>query len=304
MKYIGEKCPVCNNTFAEGEDIVVCPECGTPFHRECWEKTNRCINEDKHGEFTWSPDITVEPIVSDDSTISKLCPSCSARNDENATTCKNCGEPLEEEYDFSVYQQHSNSIQHIEAHRILREMNASPITRYVQQNHEKYVKKFEKIDKKKPTFNWAAFLFNPYWFFYRKLYYVGGIFIGIQLLITVLLTFIMNRLGLTEIMVAYMEATSTGSVEAIQAALLSIEPHMTELIILWLVALLPNIIVGFSADRIYKRKAFKDIKNIESAGEIDNLLAYAKYGAGVSIFSAVLSYFGYNVLTSVLSMFL
>ena len=30
MDFYKYKCPVCNKQFKEGDDIVVCPECGTP----------------------------------------------------------------------------------------------------------------------------------------------------------------------------------------------------------------------------------------------------------------------------------
>ncbi|MBQ3005225.1 MAG: DUF2628 domain-containing protein [Clostridia bacterium] len=300
MKYIGEKCPVCDNIFAEGEDIVVCPECGTPFHRECWNNEGRCINEDKHGEFVWSPKkdiIEVEPLSSADSTISKLCPVCSSRNDENATVCKSCGHTLSDDEpkiftDFQGFGQNAP-----DSDKEIDGVKASKIIRYVQINYHRYLDKFSK----KFSFNWAAFFFNPFWFFYRKLYYVGGIFIGIQLLISILIAFFMNRLGLTEVMVSYMEAASSGSVEAMQTALLSLEPYMTEFSVLALISALPNIIVGFIADRIYKRKAFKDIKKIDESGEAVNPLSLAKHGAGVSILAAGLSYIGYNVLTNLLS---
>jgi len=42
-------CPVCNNAFNDGDDAVFCPECGTPHHRECWQKNGRCFNEHLHG---------------------------------------------------------------------------------------------------------------------------------------------------------------------------------------------------------------------------------------------------------------
>ena len=46
--YKNEKCPVCNTEFKDGDDIVTCPVCGTPHHRECYNKIGHCINEDKH----------------------------------------------------------------------------------------------------------------------------------------------------------------------------------------------------------------------------------------------------------------
>ena len=33
--YIGNTCPVCGEKFKAGDDAVGCPDCGTPYHREC-----------------------------------------------------------------------------------------------------------------------------------------------------------------------------------------------------------------------------------------------------------------------------
>ena len=35
FRFTNEKCPVCNNTFNPDDDIVVCPECGTPTAKKC-----------------------------------------------------------------------------------------------------------------------------------------------------------------------------------------------------------------------------------------------------------------------------
>ena len=46
--YENNKCPVCSKKFEEGDDIVVCPDCGTPHHRECYHTLGKCANKDKH----------------------------------------------------------------------------------------------------------------------------------------------------------------------------------------------------------------------------------------------------------------
>lgn len=43
-------CPVCQNAFNDSDDVVFCPECGTPHHRECWQKNGKCFNEQLHGK--------------------------------------------------------------------------------------------------------------------------------------------------------------------------------------------------------------------------------------------------------------
>lgn len=39
-------CGRCGKNFAENDEIVYCPECGTPVHRDCW--TGECENLSRH----------------------------------------------------------------------------------------------------------------------------------------------------------------------------------------------------------------------------------------------------------------
>lgn len=48
MDFTKYKCAVCNKDFNKDDDIVVCPDCGTPHHRECWKQVGECINSFKH----------------------------------------------------------------------------------------------------------------------------------------------------------------------------------------------------------------------------------------------------------------
>ncbi len=48
IDYSGQICIVCNSAFHEDDDIVVCPECGTPYHRDCYHAEGKCINEALH----------------------------------------------------------------------------------------------------------------------------------------------------------------------------------------------------------------------------------------------------------------
>ena len=36
-KYYGCPCEGCGRPLALTDDIVVCPDCGAPYHRECYE---------------------------------------------------------------------------------------------------------------------------------------------------------------------------------------------------------------------------------------------------------------------------
>ncbi len=49
IDYLGLKCGVCGKDFKEDDDVVVCPDCGTPSHRVCYKENKGCPNVDKHG---------------------------------------------------------------------------------------------------------------------------------------------------------------------------------------------------------------------------------------------------------------
>lgn len=90
--YLGNKCMVCGQRFDENDDVVVCPDCGTPYHRDCYIKEGRCINEKLHESGKgWEP----EP--DNDGEGYKKCESCGNVNKPHTIICENCGSPMLEE---------------------------------------------------------------------------------------------------------------------------------------------------------------------------------------------------------------
>lgn len=92
-RYTGSKCPVCKQPFREGDDVVVCPDCGTPYHRACWKKVGACLHQQEHAAgFEWKPEI-VSP--SSDPTAEIVCSNCGAHNPPDSQRCSHCGVPLQ-----------------------------------------------------------------------------------------------------------------------------------------------------------------------------------------------------------------
>ncbi|MBQ2799672.1 MAG: hypothetical protein IJF09_09825, partial [Ruminiclostridium sp.] len=54
--YTDEKCPICGVAFKEADDVVVCPDCGAPYHRACYKEQGDCSYSDKHGGYSWKGD--------------------------------------------------------------------------------------------------------------------------------------------------------------------------------------------------------------------------------------------------------
>ena len=45
----GQKCPICKAYLFDNDDLVFCPECGAPHHRDCYAALGHCAYKDKHG---------------------------------------------------------------------------------------------------------------------------------------------------------------------------------------------------------------------------------------------------------------
>ena len=91
-RYTGNHCPVCEQAFTDTDDIVVCPDCGTPYHRDCWKKVGACMHRSEHAAgFEWQPEIGPEAVKA---AHEATCPNCGTRNTPGAARCSHCGCPL------------------------------------------------------------------------------------------------------------------------------------------------------------------------------------------------------------------
>ena len=53
-RFENKLCPVCRKPFTADDDIVVCPVCGTPHHRACYNAKGGCGVEEAHASgFVW-----------------------------------------------------------------------------------------------------------------------------------------------------------------------------------------------------------------------------------------------------------
>jgi hypothetical protein len=91
--YTGCECKSCGKKFTSEDDIVVCPECGTPYHRDCWKKEGKCINSELHESHkSWKE-------ANETEAEAPLCKKCGNRLAEEQLFCDKCGAPTD--YFFS-----------------------------------------------------------------------------------------------------------------------------------------------------------------------------------------------------------
>lgn len=197
-KYVGQPCTSCRVLFKEDDDIVVCPECGSPYHKDCYKSEGRCINTLLHesGQ-SWQP----EAVFPEQSAAEKVCPNCGAKNKPDSVFCSSCGVPIDSGSvnrqnprpapapEFGGQGQFGNlppflSVKTLSADENLDGNTVGEYTKYVGSNFFYYIPKFLKFAKggQKLSFNFCAFFFPELWFFYRKLFPAGIIALVISVL--------------------------------------------------------------------------------------------------------------------------
>lgn len=223
MDYIGLKCPVCKLKFTDGDDIVVCPECGTPHHRKCYEIKNECFYKDRHSDSFTFEDVVEEEVSKEGSNVVS-CPKCSTINPEESFFCRSCNAPLEK-----FPKSESGQAQGAEGQaqgtgsqgfpqggpfnmggqgqqtpfdpmgglspeeEIAENITAGEMAKYVQSNTPYYLRVFKNIkDFSRSRFNFSALIFPGIYFIYRKMYKIGAVIFGIIISLMLAQSFLNN----------------------------------------------------------------------------------------------------------------
>lgn len=222
MKFNGIKCEHCKNVFSENDDVVVCPQCGSPHHRECWIEKGECTNAHLHGEgFSWVFPEEMKPKEEKINIFKKsatptdyqfkngenavICPHCNALNYGNDALCMKCRKPLNGETRKSSdnerperYLDEENMYDYYERFGGLRPdimIEGIPALEYADYIGEKksgrFIRKFANMERFERKFSVSipALLFGPVWFLYRKMLKEGIIYLLAILLLTGIQTY-------------------------------------------------------------------------------------------------------------------
>ncbi len=291
MKYEKQNCVHCGRECAKNDDVVVCPVCGTPHHRECWADGNGCGNAHRHAEGY----VYVNPNQSQESEKIEKCAFCGNENPASALLCHKCGADLtkgpqsnmNDEGDMNgmpfmtfSFTQQKNPYE--DSQEKIDDVPVSEIAKRVAFKTEYYIPKFKKISRRKIPFswNWAAF-FMPtcVWFYYRKCYLAGTLAAIFDILVQVLFNGYLTEVA----NVMYSDMAT----EQLVAALRNLFFTPTGLALFGIVIGF-KILMGLTGNAIYKTQLLTDIsKNKENSG-------------GVSYFLPVIGYFLFNNIAMII----
>lgn len=210
-KYVGETCPVCGKKFTPEDDIVVCPDCGTPHHRGCYAQLGHCAHQDKHGE-GWKYGQKAEGSPRPEEPQPRqgiVCNRCGTVNDPDGLFCVLCGNDLIQNQGGPAGNGQRNDIpngvfrttstyQEVRPDATIDDIPVKDFAAYLGSNQGYFIPKFEKFANNRPvSFNFCALIFPQFYYLYRKMYGLGILFLILDLLGSVL-----TMIGLMEEAVA------------------------------------------------------------------------------------------------------
>ncbi|MBQ3149633.1 MAG: DUF2628 domain-containing protein [Clostridia bacterium] len=324
-------CPYCEKKFTDTDDVVFCPDCGTPHHRECWHEHGNCANSEKHAEgFVWKsaePEIEPEPVKNENAEQKNnepiICPRCGTESSPMTLVCPGCGMrfgSIPNNGGFSYNTDFFMKDITADPNEDLGGFTVKEAAMYTQTRASDYVKKFvrQKNSGKKIGWNWAAFLFSPLWFFYRKIYKAGLCFMALSIAISMFVAVPMSKdhAKALEVIEQYVTIDETTTYEEIAQQLNGLtQEQMGEMIpLMWnyfrwsgvmlALQMVVNIAAALMADGIFKKRIASDIstiKDFSNNGKTFEVLILRK--GGTSVIGLLAGYCIYFMINNILLLF-
>ena len=311
-RYEKISCPICKKPLQKDEDVVVCPECGAPYHRKCYMETGHCIFPELHATGqSWKPEkVDADGREESSSQVNtKICPRCGGENPSDGLFCKICGTPLDgreqghpeqsggQPYGLPPFGQGMPFSPFMRSSTVSPEENiggikAQDYAAFVGRSAHYFLPRFKELTTTKTRIiNWSAFFFQGGYFLYRKMYGVGILLFLINFLISLPQTILMIQSVLSPSMLS-----GSNVVQSFTSVSMICE----------LLTLAMRFFCGFFANTWYQKHCQKQIQKIQATGVTGELYretlakkggVAAKLVAGLLIGYAVLNFVAFLLLT-------
>ncbi|MBO5200093.1 MAG: DUF2628 domain-containing protein [Clostridia bacterium] len=305
----GQKCAVCSAYLFEEDDVVYCPTCGAPHHRECYASLGHCGLEDKHGtpEQYKKPDPEQEETKPLEESVVppavRTCRGCGKVMDEDSRFCPYCGLAGEGMPPFFAGNPYGpRTVEIKDDTEVAQGVTALEAAKTVVVNAIRYVPKFLTLSEdKKLSWNWAAFLMPHAWFAYRKMYksaVISGMFMLMSQLLTLPMAVAVAQLPTTgeqasnymELMAYYSENLPFIGAVPVVLALIGLALN-----------LVVRIICGSMGDWLYRDRVIWAVKTMRDSEEGEEA---TRRLSGISLWGFTIAFFSVTILYDIIAIFL
>ncbi|MBO4468263.1 MAG: DUF2628 domain-containing protein [Clostridia bacterium] len=303
----GKQCQYCHAKLFKEDDVVICPDCGAPYHRECYNSLGHCALEQFHGtdesyenkqkaESEKDPAPGFTPDNSGvDTNVGVKCQMCGEEYSRDASSCPKCGTPNVSKFGGNAV--FFDFLGGVAPDCDLGDgVTADEAKKFVMANTNKYIPKFAKMKSGKKTFfNFLAFLFPVPWLLSRKMYTFGALMGAIEVAVYTIMYPYLSGLN------TFSGSTSTMTV-AMRDYLAGLSK--TNIIIFFsLIAFLIiiQVLMGLFGDLIYRNYVISSIKELKASdGDFDEGL---RKKGGVSLIMLMVGFLVVRYLPGVIVSF-
>ena len=306
-RYTGKPCPHCGKPFTDDDSLVVCPDCGAPYHRACFEEIGKtCLFADRHAEgFDWAEDRRAQQEAEENREAHQnggiRCGRCGTLNAPEHLFCEVCGASLrpgendranEEEaggfnpfggmpfgngqngpFQGMGFNPYTTPYGGVDPDDEIEGVPVKELVLFVGENTPYYLPKFKEMTtNKRQVINWSGFFFDFLFLIYRKMYLLAAIVFLLSELLPVLATLLVTKGDLS---------------------LLTADFYSTLSMISYGISFAIRFFVGFSFNRLYLSHCLRKIRKLKEQNPDTEAYhaALTKHGSvsrrGVIIFFAV-----------------
>lgn len=266
-----QKCAVCSAYLFPEDDIVYCPVCGAPHHRDCYNGIGKCGFEELHGtDLQYKrPDDTEEKKAESEippPPVTQTCRGCGMDIERGSRYCNNCGMPVGmggAPFVFTPFEQGSPVNDETP---VADGVTVKDAVKVVRSNAFRYIPKFLKLNaESKKSWNWAAFLLPHGWFGFRKMYKESAI-ASILTIVSVILNFPLT-IAVAQLPLADESIRNYVQLAEYYAQFLSDIGTLPVLLsfVGLVIGLVVRIISGIYGDYIYKQRVVQSVQLIKAA---------------------------------------
>lgn len=267
-KYYGCPCEGCAKPLTLQDDIVVCPDCGAPYHRSCYEKLGQCLHKPAHAAgYEWK-------FPYQDAEL-RSCPSCRELTLRSESNCRCCGAVLPPEStsrpEPSAHTNDSEDFDYENFYRRFEQTVANPLHRnlraafgkdelidgipsqdwmdYIGSAAPAYLADYSRmrLQGTKVSLSFSALLFGPFYFFYRKAWKPAFAFLAAEILLAL------------PSLISLMQITGSSLAPAMSASALTTFSH-----IMTILSFVLTLARGLFGKWLYRKSAAAQIQRIRS----------------------------------------
>ena len=338
--YENTKCEYCGELFAKNDDVVVCPDCGAPYHRACWQAHGKCAHAHEHAQGYqygkgFAPKTELE--FADEDFVEKVKQEIFGNvPDQERKYCENCGAGLVEGNEYCVLCGHKqgapirsgkrknagkNPLGGLEPDALIDGVKVSDLVLLVRSNSDKLLPKLQRVSERKVKvgWSWLAFFFGYLYLFFRKLYKYGLIaVVAMVLLFNVFNVALGDPIAkATQTVTAAYNSVSSESATSEEAYYDAMEEATQSLmkdgtiarmyLVLGGSLLISNLACALLFHYLYLRHCKDTVNRMKKSAEILGDMSASEYRinllarGGISLFGLVLGYFSYFLLGQIVA---